>query len=55
MKLIFVLNVVFLAILFINLLEIVEIIRAFRVNAFMDDEMLTVFFRSERMGTVRAS
>ena len=53
-QLILVLAVVFFQICLINLFQVVEIIGAFGVHAFMDDEVLTVFPAGQRMGTVGA-
>ena len=55
MKLVLVLAIVFSEILFIDLLEIVKIIRAFGINAFVYDEVLAILLRCESMHTVRAS
>ena len=54
MQLIFVLAVILIQICLINLFQVVEIIGAFGVHAFMDDEVLTVFLAGQRMGTVGA-
>jgi hypothetical protein len=53
-QLILVLAVVFFQICLINLFQVVEIIGALGVHAFMDDEVLTVFLAGQRMGTVGA-
>ena len=53
MQLIFVFAVVLIQICLVNLLEVVEIVRALGIHAFMDDEMLPVFLTGQRMGTVR--
>ena len=39
---------------FIHLFEIMQIIRAFGIYTFMDDEMLAVFFMNETVVTMRA-
>jgi hypothetical protein len=52
-QLILVLAVVFFQICLINLFQVVEIIGAFGVHAFMDDEVLTVFPVLEGMITMR--
>ena len=54
MELIFVFAVVFTEICLINFLQVVKIVGAFRVYAFMDDEMLPVFLTRQCMGAVRA-
>ena len=53
MEFIFVLSVVFLKVIFIYLFKIVEVVWTFRINAFMDNEVLTVFFRNKYPGAVR--
>ena len=53
MQLIFVLTVVLIQICLVNLLEVVKVVRALGIHAFMDDEMLPVFLTGQRMGTVR--
>jgi hypothetical protein len=54
MQLIFVFAVVLIQICLVNLLEVVEIVRAVGVHALMDDEMLPVFLTCQSVGTVRA-
>ena len=55
MKLIFVLALVFIEIFLVNLPEIVQVVRAFGINAFVYDEMLTIFLGNKSMSAVRAS
>ena len=55
MKLVLVLAIVFSEIFFIDFLEIVKIIRAFGINAFVYDEVLSILLGCESMHTVRAS
>ena len=55
MKLVLVLTVVFSEILFIDLLEIVKIIRTFGIYTFMNDEVLAILLWCEGMHAVRAS
>ena len=43
MQLIFVLAIVFIQIGFINLLQVMKIVRTFRIHAFMNDEVLAIF------------
>ena len=40
--------------LFINLFKVVQIIRAFRIHTFMDDEVLAVFLVKETVIAMRA-
>ena len=53
MEFIFVLTVIFSQILFINLFEVVKIVRAFRIHTFVDYKVLTVFLMNESMTAVR--
>jgi hypothetical protein len=53
MQLIFVFTVVLVQICLINLLEVMEIVRALGVHAFMNDEMLSVLLASQCVGTIR--
>ena len=55
MKLVLVLTIVFSEIFFIDFLEIVKIIRAFGINTFVDDEVLSILLGCESMHTVRAA
>ena len=55
MKFVPVFAVVLSKILFIDLLEIVQIIRAFGIYAFMYDEVLAILLRCESMHTVRTA
>ena len=55
MKLVLVLAIVFSEIFFIDFLEIVKIIRAFGIYAFMDDEVFAILLGCESMHTVRTA
>ena len=55
MKFIFIFSVIFSEIILIDFFEIPDVIRTFGIDAFVHDEMLTVFLWNERMSTVRAS
>ena len=55
MKLIFVFAIIFGKVSFIDLFEIVEIIRAFRIHTFMNDKVLPVFLLTKSMATMRAA
>ena len=55
MTFVLVLAIVFSEILFIDLLEIVQIIRAFGIYAFMYDEVLAILLGCESMHTVRTA
>jgi len=45
--------VVFLKVFFINFLQVMQIVRTFRINTFMDDKVLTVFLWNQSIATVR--
>lgn len=47
--------VVFFQVHFVHLLQFPEIIRAFQVNAFMDNEVFAVFDLNEGVSAMRAS
>ena len=55
MELIFIFAIVFPEVFFINFLKIVKIIRAFRIHAFMDDEVFSVFFGNKSVAAMRAT
>ncbi len=52
MEFIFVLSVVIFQIGLINFFEVAQVVRTFRVDAFVDDEVLAVFLVNEGMGAV---
>lgn len=52
MEFVFVFPIVIFQVSSVHFLEVVEIIRAFRVDAFVEDEMLTVFLWGEGMAAV---
>ena len=54
MELVFIFTIVFIQMFFIHLFEIMQIIRAFGIYTFMDEEMLAVFFMNETVVTMRA-
>ena len=54
MQLILVFAVILIQICLVNLLKVVQVVRAFGIHAFMDDEVFAVFFMYQRMGTVGA-
>lgn len=54
MELIFIFAIVLVQMLFINLFKVVQIIRAFRIHAFMDDEVLAVFLVNKTVIAMRA-
>ena len=54
MELIFILSVVFLEIIPVNFFEVMEIVRTFWVDAFMEDEVFAFFLGGERVPAVRA-
>ena len=49
MELVFILSVVLLQILFVNLLQIVEIVRAVRIYTFMEDEVFRSFLATREL------
>ena len=53
-QLVFILAVVLGQISLVNLLEVVEIVRALGIHAFMDDEVFPVFLTGQRVGAIRA-
>ena len=55
MEFVLVFAIVFFQMLFINLLKVMEIIRALGVNTFMDNKVFTVFLVNQCMRAVRAS
>ena len=54
MELVFVFTIILVQMLFINLFKVVQIIRAFGIYTFMDDEVLAVFLMNETVVTMRA-
>ena len=54
MELIFIFAIVLVQMLFINLFKVVQIIRAFGIYTFMDDEVLAVFLVNETVIAMRA-
>ena len=55
MELVFILSVVLLQILFVNLVQIVEIVRAVRIYTFMEDEVFPFLLSHKRIAAVRAA
>ena len=55
MELIFIFTEILFKILFIHLLEIAEIIRAFGIDTFVNDKVFPVFLRDKGMVAVRAA
>ena len=55
MELIFIFAIVFFEVFLIYLLQVMQVIRAFWINAFVYDKMLTVFFGNQRVGAVRTT
>ena len=55
MELIFVLAVILFEVFLIHLLQAVEIVRTFRADTFMQDEMFPLFFCHKCLPTVRAA
>ena len=55
MELVFILAMVFFQMFFVNFLQIVKIVRAFRIDTLVYDEVLTVLLMYERVVTVRAT
>lgn len=55
MELIFIFAVILFEVFLIHLLQVVEIVRTFGVDTFMQDEMFPLFFRHKCFPTVRAA
>ena len=55
MQLIFVFAIILCEVCLINLFEVVKVVRAFRIDALMDNEVLSVLFRNQGIATVRAA
>jgi hypothetical protein len=53
MEFIFVLAIVFLKIFFIYFFKIIKVIGTFGIDAFMDNEVLSVFLRNKSVVAVR--
>ena len=54
MQLVFVFAVFFLKVILVYLLQVMEIVRALRVDTFVDDEVFTVLLAGKGVRTVRA-
>ena len=54
MQFVFIFTMVLIQMFFINFFKVVQIIRAFRIYTFMDDEVLAVFFVNETVVAMRA-
>ena len=54
MELIFIFAIVLVQMLFINLFEVMQIVRAFRIHAFMDDKVFAVFLVNKAVIAMRA-
>ena len=54
MQFVFIFTMVLIQMLFINFFKVVQIIRAFRIHTFMDDEVLAVFLVNETVIAMRA-
>ena len=55
MELVFILTIVFCKISLINFFEVVEVIRAFRINALVENKVFSVFFRNQCVTAVRTA
>ena len=55
MELIFILAIILFEVILIHLFEIVEVVRAFRIDTFVEDEVLPLFLWDEGVATVRAA
>ena len=55
MELVFILAIVFFQMFFVNFLQIVKIVRAFRVDTFVYDEVFAILLMHQRMVTVRTT
>ena len=54
MEFIFVFTIILISMFFINLFKVVQIIRAFRIHTFMDEEVFAVFLVNETVIAMRA-
>lgn len=54
-KLVFIFAIVFVEVFLINLFKIMKIVRAFGIDAFVEDEVLAVFLVNECIAAVRAA
>ena len=54
MEFIFVLTIILFQILFINLIKVVEVAGTFRIHAFVDNKVFSVFLVNQRVIAVRA-
>ena len=55
MELVFILAIVFIEVSLVNLLKVVKIIGAFRIDTFMDDKVLPVFLRDKCIAAMGAA
>ncbi len=55
MQLVLSFAIVFFKVFFINFFEVMQVIRALRIYAFVDDELFPLLFLRKGMGAVRAS
>ncbi len=55
MEFVFILAIVYLQVLFINLFEVVQVIGAFWVHAFMEDEVFPILFGDQGIAAVGAA
>ena len=55
MEFVFIFAIIFSEILFINLLKVVKIVRAFRIRAFVYHKVLTVLLWNKYVGTMRTA
>jgi len=54
-ELIFILAIILFEVILIHLFEIVEVVRAFRIDTFVEDEVLPLFLWDEGVAAVRAA
>ena len=55
MELIFILAIILFEVILIHLFEVVEVVRAFRIDTFVEDEVLPLFLWDEGVAAVRAA
>ncbi len=55
MELVFILAIILFEVILIHLFEAVEVVRAFRIDAFVEDEVLPLFLWDEGVAAVRAA
>ena len=55
MELVFILAIILFGVIPVHLFEVVEVVRAFRIDAFVEDEVLAAFLGNQSVPTVRTA